>query len=583
MPVPENAVFAGYTVIRPLGSGGMGEVYLVQHPRLPRRDALKVLPPSLTQDVEFRQRFTREAELAATLFHPNVVGMHDRGEYDGQLWMSMDYIDGTDAAHLVRERYPTGMALDEALAIAVAVADALDHAHERGLLHRDVKPANILLAHPDGTGQRRIFLADFGIARPLADPSGLTGTNITVGTLSYAAPEQLAGEELDARADQYALAASVFHLMSGVPPFDKSNPVAVISAHLSAPPPQISRLRPELAPLDGVFATALAKDPALRFASCREFAAALVERSGVDPQLGAAATQHAIPSVARSSSAQPDGKRPNRKRFITVAAAALVSVLAVAVGANVWSGRTESKNLGADSRGGQAAPSPNQGSRSLSAAAAAAAGSYQAEVVSFTQVAGGGGYSELNVRIRNPNSDVGLVRSPFELALVDDTGGVIATEGQSGAYGAACCTIYQLPPGGEFGFDFLLSPGQEVASLELTILGEWLQWSTVDSGSVTLTDPSVTPAASDSFSGPSVTGRLTLDQHGPLNVVVIAFVKTSAGTVVSRKILDCVQTGQRRAFEAESSARVDGPYELQGIVAYPTSVKGAGPQYDPSC
>ena len=138
-------------------------------------------------------------------FHPHIVGIHDRGEFDDQLWISMDYIDGTDAAQLVRDRYPAGMPLDEAVTITFAVAGALDHAHERGLLHRDVKPANILLTHPDATGQRRIFLADFGIARPLADPSGLTATNLTVGTVSYAAPEQLMGEDIDGRADGYAL------------------------------------------------------------------------------------------------------------------------------------------------------------------------------------------------------------------------------------------------------------------------------------------------------------------------------------------------------------------------------------------
>ena len=173
----------------------MGEVYLAEHPRLPRHDALKVLPQSLNADVEFRQRFIREADLAATLFHPHIVGVHDRGEYDDQLWISMDYIDGTDAAQFVRDRYPAGMPADEALAIATALAGALDHAHQRGLLHRDVKPANILLSQPDHDGQRRIFLADFGIARPLADPSGLTATNLTVGTVAYAAPEQLMGEE----------------------------------------------------------------------------------------------------------------------------------------------------------------------------------------------------------------------------------------------------------------------------------------------------------------------------------------------------------------------------------------------------
>ena len=164
MPLADGETFAGYTIVRLLGSGGMGEVYLAQHPRLPRHDALKVLPASVSADNEYRQRFNREADIAATLWHPHIVGVHDRGEFEGQLWISMDYVDGTDAARLLRERYPNGMPTAEVADIVTAVAEALDYAHERGLLHRDVKPANILLSHP-GSGDQRILLADFGIAR----------------------------------------------------------------------------------------------------------------------------------------------------------------------------------------------------------------------------------------------------------------------------------------------------------------------------------------------------------------------------------------------------------------------------------
>lgn len=183
--------FAGYTIVRLLGSGGMGEVYLAQHPRLPRLDAVKVLRTDISDDGEFRDRFIQEADLAAALTHPNILAVHDRGEYDDQLWIATPFIDGTDAAHLLRDRYPTGMPVHEALTIITAVASALDHAHDRGLLHRDVKPANLLLSNPDSDGQRRIYLADFGIARPIADAKGLTATNLTVGTVAYAAPEQL--------------------------------------------------------------------------------------------------------------------------------------------------------------------------------------------------------------------------------------------------------------------------------------------------------------------------------------------------------------------------------------------------------
>src|ERR1700739_4985137 len=144
-----GATFAGYAILRLLGSGGMGEVYLAQHPRLPRRDALKILPTDVSADREFRERFNREADLAATLWHPHIVGVHDRGEFDGQLWISMDYVEGTDASRLAKERYQDGMPIHEVCAIVQAVAGALDYAHDRGLLHRDVQTANTLLSHPE--------------------------------------------------------------------------------------------------------------------------------------------------------------------------------------------------------------------------------------------------------------------------------------------------------------------------------------------------------------------------------------------------------------------------------------------------
>jgi serine/threonine protein kinase, bacterial len=277
MPLADGATFAGYTIVRMLGSGGMGEVYLAQHPRLPRRDALKVLPVSVSADNEYRQRFNREADIAAALWHPHIVGVHDRGEFDGQIWISMDYVDGTDAGRMLRERYPDGMPRAEVVDIVTAVAQALDYAHERDLLHRDVKPANILLAYPE-SGDQRILLADFGIARWVNDISGLTATNMTVGTVSYAAPEQLMGAQLDGRADQYGLAATAFHLLTGAPPFQNSNPAVVISQHLSAPPPAIGARRPELSALDPVLAKALSKDPNDRYERCADFARALAHR-----------------------------------------------------------------------------------------------------------------------------------------------------------------------------------------------------------------------------------------------------------------------------------------------------------------
>ena len=233
MPLADGQSFAGYTILRHLGSGGMGEIYLAQHPDCRAMTRSRCSRPRSPTTRSTAQRFNREADIAATLWHPHIVGVHDRGEFEGQLWISMDYVEGTDAARLLQEQYPNGMPPDEVVRIVTAVGEALDYAHQRQLLHRDVKPANILISHAD-SGDERIMLADFGIARWVDDASGLTGTNMTVGTVAYAAPEQLMGEQLDGRADQYALAATAYHLLTGTPLFQHSNPAVVISQHLSA-------------------------------------------------------------------------------------------------------------------------------------------------------------------------------------------------------------------------------------------------------------------------------------------------------------------------------------------------------------
>lgn len=213
---------------------------------------------------------------------------------------------------------------------------------------------------------------------------------------------------------------------------------------------------------------------------------------------------------------------------------------------------------------------------SLPTTAATANPTHQIDV-SFTQVG-----KSLSVRLHNPNLDVGLIRSPFELALIDTSGLVIATAGQGGIPGTAVNTIYHLPPGGEYGLDRISVPnGITVASVELTVLGQWFKWDTVDPPTVTVTDATV--LADTGYFGPSVTGRLTLERDGPRNVRVIAFVRTSAGTIASDVTVECAQTGQTRSFEIISIADARGPYSLDSIVAYPTSVTGAGPQVDLDC
>ncbi|WP_188113111.1 serine/threonine-protein kinase [Mycobacterium simiae] len=290
MPLRIGEVFAGYTILRVLGSGAMGAVYLAQHPRLPRRDALKVLSPALTGEPEYRARFARESDIAASLSHPNILGIHDCGESDGQFWISMDFVDGIDAAQLLHERYPSGMPVSVAMQIITPVASALDYAHQRGLLHRDVKPSNILIADP-GAETQRVYLADFGIARSLDDTAGLTATNVAMGTVAYAAPEQLMGEPLDGRADQYALACSAFHLLAGARPYDYPSAAVVITKHVMAPPASIGQYRPELTHLEPVFARAMAKKPAERFARCQDFTAQL--QRGSDWGAGAQAPRPA--------------------------------------------------------------------------------------------------------------------------------------------------------------------------------------------------------------------------------------------------------------------------------------------------
>ncbi len=280
MALASGTTYAGYTVLRMLNFGPIGELYLVAHPRLARHQALRVLPAATTADGEFRHRFLREADIAARIHHPNIAAMYDRGECDGRLWIATEYVAGTSAAQLVAQRYPSGMPTGEALAIIAAIAGALDHAHQRGLLHRDVKPANILLTDAS-QGEERILLTDFGLSQYLGERSGIAPANVTAESVGYVAPELLTiGADIDGRVDQYGLAATAFQLLTGRPPYQDSNPTAIINQHRNAAPPKLSDRRPELAALDGVLATALAKQPANRYGRCRELADALIGRAG---------------------------------------------------------------------------------------------------------------------------------------------------------------------------------------------------------------------------------------------------------------------------------------------------------------
>ncbi|MFC9833041.1 protein kinase [Rhodococcus sp. NPDC127530] len=300
-----GTVFAGYVIERVLGRGGMGTVYLAQHPNLPRKIALKLLDTSWTNDDYVRSRFESEADHAAHLDHPNIVTVHDRGREGGRLWIAMQYVPGTDA----RKALGSGaLDVERAVHIVNETGKALDHAHEAGILHRDVKPANILLAPGD---PERVLLTDFGTAKALDETHQLTRTGMLVATLHYAAPEQIEGEKLDHRVDIYALGCTFFHLLTNEPPYPGNTASSVMHGHLNGPIPRPSVVRPGLpAGFDAVVARAMAKNREGRYSTCREFSDAVRAIEWTEPGYVTRPAALADPaSTTRASS--PDVTRPD--------------------------------------------------------------------------------------------------------------------------------------------------------------------------------------------------------------------------------------------------------------------------------
>ncbi len=244
------------------GRGGMGVVYRAFQEDLERSVALKVITEDLAQDHDFRARFEREAKLAASLDHPNVVPVYEAGQHDGALFIAMRFVDGTDLASVVER--DGALPPERAIALVTQIAGALDAAHARGLVHRDVKPHNVLMAGDHA------YLTDFGLTKTTSS-AGLTRTGVVLGTLDYAPPEQLRGEATDARSDVYALACMTYHLLAGAPPFERAGDTARMLAHLNDPPPDLPAGPP---PLSAVIQQGMAKAPSDRFASAGEFAAA---------------------------------------------------------------------------------------------------------------------------------------------------------------------------------------------------------------------------------------------------------------------------------------------------------------------
>jgi serine/threonine-protein kinase len=266
---------AGYRVERLIARGGMSSVYLAHHLRLQRKVALKLMAPELAQDERFRERFLRESQLAASLDHPNVVPIYDADDADGVLYIAMRFVEGSDLRSLLQREGTLAPA--RALGIVAQAGNGLDAAHRRGLVHRDIKPGNLLLGEDD-----HVYLADFGLTKQASSQTGLTATGQLVGTVDYVAPEQIQGQEVDGRTDVYSLACVLFECLAGGKPFDKDSEVAILWAHMQDPPPPIRERRPELPEgLESVLVKGMAKKPEDRYATCRDLVEAARRALGI--------------------------------------------------------------------------------------------------------------------------------------------------------------------------------------------------------------------------------------------------------------------------------------------------------------
>jgi len=298
-----GSLIAGYRLEERIGRGGMAVVYRAHDSRLDRHVALKILAPVLALDDAFRHRFIRESRAAAAVDHPNIIPVFDAGEAGGVLYIAMRFVQGRDVRTLLDRTGPLPVA--RASGIISQVASALDAAHARGLVHRDVKPANMLLDDTSGADrQDHVYLSDFGLSKHALSQTGITSQGQVLGTLDYIAPEQIEGRPVDGRADLYALACATFELLSGRPPFKRDGGLAVVWAQLSEPPPPLSARRSDLpSEIDGVLAKAMAKSPAERFPRCTDFAQALREALGLGP--GASGVKPIPPPSTQLAAALP--------------------------------------------------------------------------------------------------------------------------------------------------------------------------------------------------------------------------------------------------------------------------------------
>ncbi|MDH6574510.1 serine/threonine-protein kinase [Kitasatospora sp. MAP5-34] len=297
---------AGYRLDKVIGRGGMAVVYQAEDLRLGRIVAVKLLAPELARNDVFRQRFARESKIAAAIDHPHIVPVYEAGEADGMLYIAMRYVRGRDLRALLDRQGP--LSVRQTVRITTQVASALDAAHAHDLVHRDVKPGNILIAEgTDAEHPEHVYLTDFGLTKKSLSLTGLTTVGQFVGTLDYVAPEQISGKPVDGRCDVYSLACVVHEELTGAPPFRRDDDLALLWAHLNDPAPAPTTLRPDLpAALDAVLAKALAKTPGERYDSCLGFVAAL--RAAGETADGRAAVPtptEVIPALPERSASPP--------------------------------------------------------------------------------------------------------------------------------------------------------------------------------------------------------------------------------------------------------------------------------------
>ncbi len=368
--------FAGYRIESRLGRGGMGILYLAVEPGLDRRVALKLIAPEAATDEVFARRFAEESRIAASIEHPNVVPIYAAGEQRGIPFIAMRYVAGSDLARRIAREGRLEPA--PAAELIAQVGNGLDAIHAAGLVHRDVKPANVLLS--GGEGAEHAYITDFGVARNVTTESGLTQTGRFVGTLDYVAPEQISGGVVDARVDVYALGCLLFKLLTGEVPFPREGEAARLYAHLHDPPPAPSLYAPEVSmALDDVVARAMSKQPEDRYPSAGDLGrAALAAVSGARVSVpertvatgaaatGTAETRRLPPSDARPPSA---GRRRLRIAGGLLAAAAIAVIVVALVGPGGGDGDGDAATTAAQKEGAPPRQEEKSQPRRLSRAA----------------------------------------------------------------------------------------------------------------------------------------------------------------------------------------------------------------------